>query len=113
MTITGLSKERGNEIWDLLSYLYGWPNRKDGKGDDIVDKKEMKRIEQVRKDFIMGQRFEYRCTNCKNRLKTEEFIYGNVTVVQARPCEMCELQSAIKYYGEGYDEGYENGYGDR
>ena len=104
-----MNKSKSNNIWDLLTHLSSWPKRKNSKGEDIVDKKEMKRVEERRYDSIRGQRSDYRCSKCKSVLEVVEFVYGNITVVKVNPCGQCADQLACKSYSEGYDKGYEFG----
>ena len=79
------------------------------KGDDIVDKKEMKRkrVKERINDFIRGQRTDYRCSKCKSVLKVVEFTYGSKTIMQVDLCKECMDQLDIASYSKGYDKGYE------
>jgi len=78
-----------------------------------MDKATMVEIEKKREGFIRGQRFDYRCDKCKSIVKTKEFIYGDVTVISVRPCEMCKILFGIESYKDGYNKGYEVGYEDK
>ena len=102
----------GNDIWDLLSCLYGWPKRKDEKGEEIVDKKELKRVEEA-KIGVMERRSDYRCAECKGVMEIVEFVFGNITVVKVKPCKLCNELLSIKEHSKGYDKGYAAGQDDK
>ena len=93
----------GDDIWDIVSSIYSWLSRKDSKGDDIVDRAEMKRVEELRVDYIRGQRVDYRCTKCKGDLVVVEFVYGNVTIIKVSPCNKCMDLSEQESYIEGFN----------
>jgi len=100
-----------NDVWDALADLTSWPDRVGERHS--MERKEMKRVEKVREDFIQSKRHDYRCNICKGKLEVVEFAYGNVTVVKVQSCEVCNTTLRIKEYKEGYDKGYERGQEDR
>ena len=112
--VEGLHKVWLDREWSFMEGTWNMEMKAErDKDGHMIDKKEMKRVEEKREGFIRGQRSDYRCSQCKGKLDVVEFVYGNVTVVKIKPCIECDAISTMRAYGKGYDKGYVFGQEDK